>query len=158
MCEGGRGVKLWLAGRVQVQVVIVQWPWGWTLKWSPQSIFHWTLHLWYMVVQNLNDATLASLGNLKYPRWPPRWPAGHEARKRVHIFACIRSNVSGHLGYFRFPGDARVASRRFLTSRSHRYKILLKTLCGLYFMVRLNIPIWQLDYCFQHFYLSHYWS
>ena len=67
---------------------------------------------------------------------------------------CVHCHLTAwrEAGYFRFPGDARVASHRFLTSRiltsrSHRYKILFKTFCGLYFMVRLNIHIWHLDYC-----------
>ena len=47
---------------------------GATQKNSPHKIFLHKCDLQYIRTLKLNDATLASLGKLKYSRWRPRWP------------------------------------------------------------------------------------
>ena len=48
---------------------------GATQKNSPHKMFlHNKCVLQYVHTLKLNDATLASLGKLKYSRWRPRWP------------------------------------------------------------------------------------
>ena len=47
---------------------------GATPKHSPHKMFLHKCVLQYVCTLKLNDATLASLGKLKYSRWRPRWP------------------------------------------------------------------------------------
>ena len=47
---------------------------GATQKNSPHKMFLHKCVLQYVRTLKLNDATLASLGKLKYSRWRPRWP------------------------------------------------------------------------------------
>ena len=47
---------------------------GATPKNSPHKMFLHKRVLQYVRTLKLNDATLASLGKLKYSRWRPRWP------------------------------------------------------------------------------------
>ena len=47
---------------------------GATQKNSPYKMFLHKRVLHYVRTLKLNDATLASLGRLKYSRWRPRWP------------------------------------------------------------------------------------
>ena len=47
---------------------------GATQKNSPHKMFLHKRVLHYVRTLKLNDATLASLGRLKYSRWRPRWP------------------------------------------------------------------------------------
>ena len=47
---------------------------GATPKNSPHKMFLHKCVLQYVRTLKLNDATLASLGKLKYSRWRPRWP------------------------------------------------------------------------------------
>ena len=47
---------------------------GVTQKKSPHKMFLHKCVLQYVRTLKLNDATLASLGKLKYSKWRPRWP------------------------------------------------------------------------------------
>ena len=60
--------------------------------------------LQYGRILKLNDATLASLGKLKYSRWRPRWPPNDK------ILSIFLSMWARHILF--------VATRRFLRSRN----------------------------------------
>ena len=53
---------------------------GATRKNSPHKMFLHKCVLQYVCTLKLNDATLASLGKLKYSRWRPRWPPKDKIR------------------------------------------------------------------------------
>ena len=44
------------------------------IKYSPQNVSQWIWCLQTETLQELSDATLSPLGNLKNPRWRPKWP------------------------------------------------------------------------------------
>ena len=90
-----------------IRLVIVRLPnedFGCNLKNSPHKIFLHKCVLQYVRTLKLNDATLASLGKLKYSRWRPRWPPKD---KILNIFLSMWAR---HIIF--------VATHRFLRSRN----------------------------------------
>ena len=77
---------------------------GATQKNSPHKMFLHKCVLQYVRTVKLNDATLASLGKLKYSRWRSRWPPKD---KILNIFL---SMWASHILF--------VATYRFLRSRN----------------------------------------
>ena len=77
---------------------------GATQKNSPHKMFLRKCILQYVRTLKLNDATLASLGKLKYSRWRPRWPPKD---KILNIFLSMWAR---HILF--------VATHRFLRSRN----------------------------------------
>ena len=77
---------------------------GATQKNSPHKMFLHKCVLQYVRTLKLNDATLASLGKLKYSRWRPRWPPKD---KILNIFLSMWAR---HILF--------VATHRFLRSRN----------------------------------------
>ena len=77
---------------------------GATQKNSPHKMFLHRCILHYVHTLKLNDATLASLGKLKYSRWRPRWPPKD---KILNIFLSMWAR---HIIF--------VATHRFLRSKN----------------------------------------
>ena len=77
---------------------------GATQKNSPHKMFLHKCVLQYVLTLKLNDATLASLGKLKYSRWRPRWPPKD---KILNIFLSMWAR---HILF--------VATHRFFRSRN----------------------------------------
>ena len=77
---------------------------GATPKNSPHKMFLHKCVLQYVRTLKLKDATLASLGKLKYSRWRPRWPP------KAKILNIFLSMWARHILF--------VATHRFLRSRN----------------------------------------
>ena len=77
---------------------------GATPKNSPHKMFLHKCVVLYVRTLKLNDATLASLGKLKYSRWRPRWPPKD---KILNIFLTMWAR---HIIF--------VATHRFLRSKN----------------------------------------
>ena len=77
---------------------------GATQKNSPHKMFLHKCVLQYVRTLKLNDATLASLGKLKYSKWRPRWPP------KDKILSIFLSMWARHILY--------VPTLRFLRSRN----------------------------------------
>ena len=72
---------------------------GATQKNSPHKMFLHKCVLQYVRTLKLNDATLASLGKLKYSRWRPRWPPKD---KILNIFLSIWARLIIFVATYRF--------------------------------------------------------
>ena len=77
---------------------------GVTQKKSPHKMFLHKCVLQYVRTLKLDDATLASLGKLKYSRWRPRWPP------KDKILSIFLSMWVRHIFF--------VVTHRFLRSRN----------------------------------------